>query len=1487
LFVLLEGSSFVSKTQFSINEFDNIDFKNYRMKQFYLVIIISLFSSLVFCQNDIGFEWAKTFTCGSYNSSVDIIKDPYGNKYVHGYFYDSIDVDPGAGESYVYSQFYQVGAYFIKLNSNEELVWGKSIRGITVSKMLFDISGNLVISGTFNTNTDFDPGPGVYNMYSSAHDCFVMSLNTNGDFLWAKQFGGNSVDVLVDMEIDDASNIILVGTFKETADFDPSGGTFLINAIGGSDVFVVKLDNLGNFIWAKSHGSTGSLTDDYVVSVSVDGLNNIYIAGSFFLSVDFDPGPGDYTVTSNGGRDLYINKLDANGELDWNRTIGSSNGEVFMSLDILNSNIYYVARTGSVVDSDPGPGVNNMSPGVILGKLSLSGNHIWTQQFSDNTYSSNLNHTRLGILNNNDIIVMSQYKTEFDFDPGTGVSKLYTSGSWNISITRFDPLGIFKLTKRIGEYYDVELMNLFIQDDQIYYCGNFDFISDFFPGSGVFLLEGSGLSNSFISKLHLCNVTYGTDVIETCDTFTWINGITYTASNNTDQYVVPNYNGCDSVVSLDLTIKYSTSSTDFIEACDSITWMDGNTYTTSNNSATWLLTNAVGCDSVINLDLTLNYSNDGIDEIVACDSFTWIDGNVYSNSNNVAQHTLTNNAGCDSVVTLNLTIINSTTSNTSVSACDTYSWNGSTYNQSGTYDYYSVNSIGCDSIATLNLEINNTVYSTDNVTACESFMWIDGVTYTSSTNSPTYLYSGGAESGCDSIVNLNLTILQLENDLQFVSSCNSYYWEQSGETYTQSGNYYDTIPGAGTNGCDSVYWLSLTIYESNYINNETIICLGDAISVGSSVYSTPGSYTDSLVNQHGCDSIIYTDLYIDSLQLNVLEVEHLRCSNNEARVYFDVIYNYGYNTSDFNTNSETSPSLNEGVHTFSVISSNGCLSDTTITIIDRNSEFVKVTNLGFQDQVDVSGTPEAGLYNLPPTLNKHPSNPRNVIEPGIPVRFKIFVENNRQNGLSINSGEGLLTIHPPSDIPSWTNMNDYIIITDNSVGINNIPWGESGWSSDEFEIIIDSSIYSMGIEDVQFDFTLSESNDVWETTCIHFPVSGLFLSEGLVDDDNLADSQGNNNSLCESMEVIEFTPKVGNGQLNQYVTVINPYGTFENINNFSGISIWDGIMGVNGSVEDGSWWNYYQNQPNPISPGDMYTVPQYDFVFDYNYSGTYEFSLHSIVGGGVKLFKDSTTQTLLKWGLPFVFNAGYPAAPNCDDFEVDLTITHETTENAENGSAAVSASGGTTPYYYEWSDGTNNVYNGGLAPGNYSVIVYDNEVCSDTLNFTIQPFVCNSLTANVTVINASNGVTADGSATATVTGGNPPFNYYWSNGATGTSNSNLSGGLYSLTVVDDILCETTVEFEVLNGDVGIEQYQKEEEFFKIFPNPTTGDLTVEFSEVQNGTVVSLLDINGKVIKNIRLHSTSIQELSIQGSPGVYLLRIQNEHVTRVHRVIKK
>jgi len=165
------------------------------------------------------------------------------------------------------------------------------------------------------------------------------------------------------------------------------------------------------------------------------------------------------------------------------------------------------------------------------------------------------------------------------------------------------------------------------------------------------------------------------------------------------------------------------------------------------------------------------------DTQVHCDTYTWVDGETYSSSNNTATFTFINANNCDSVVTLDLTINQSTSSCDTVIACESFDWNGVTYTESGVYTFNTTYANGCDSIATLNLTINNGVDSSEDMTSCESFDW-NGVTYT---ETGVYTFNSTDANGCESIETLNLTISLF--DIIDISGFNAGVTESTANNY--------------------------------------------------------------------------------------------------------------------------------------------------------------------------------------------------------------------------------------------------------------------------------------------------------------------------------------------------------------------------------------------------------------------------------------------------------------------------------------------------------------------------------------------------------------------------------------------------------------------------------------------------------------------------------------------------------------------------------
>ena len=266
-------------------------------------------------------------------------------------------------------------------------------------------------------------------------------------------------------------------------------------------------------------------------------------------------------------------------------------------------------------------------------------------------------------------------------------------------------------------------------------------ITDLLGFNGYYAKQATWIQN-------ICQPNSVSIVDTACDSYTW-NDSTYTQSGDYTQ-TLTNAGGCDSVVTLHLTVNYSNTGDTTAVACDSYGWY-GNIYTTSGDY-THTLTNAAGCDSVVTLHLTVNYSNTGDTTAVACDSYDWY-GTTYTLSGDYT-HTLTNVSGCDSVVTLHLTVNYSNTGDTTVVACGSYGWYGNIYTSSGDYTHTLTNVSGCDSVVTLHLTVEPTSSSEFSVTTDSCYVWNE-LSYCAS-GDYTQIFQN--EYGCDSVVTLHLTV---------------------------------------------------------------------------------------------------------------------------------------------------------------------------------------------------------------------------------------------------------------------------------------------------------------------------------------------------------------------------------------------------------------------------------------------------------------------------------------------------------------------------------------------------------------------------------------------------------------------------------------------------------------------------------------------------------------------------------------------------------
>ena len=387
-----------------------------------------------------NFVWARSIGGGLADAPYAIATDQSANVYITGSYNGTVDFDPGAGVSNLISVAATYDAFVLKLDVSGNFAWARSVGGNDSDHgfgLSVDASSNVFVTGYFNLTGDFDPGPGISNLTSAGtDDVFILKLNGSGSFQWARAVGGTNVDTGYSITTDAFGNVIVTGSFNQTTDFDPGIPVFNLVSAGGNDVFVLKLNSSGNFVWAKSFGGT---SEDEGRSVCVDPSGNVITCGFFEVSVDFDPGPGTYSLTSNGVLDAFISKLDPSGTLIWANNTGA--------------------------------GGNDAAYGV-------------TTDASGNIYST------------------GYFSNTVDFDPGISSYTITSAGQYDVFIDRFDASGNFIWAKCLGGTGDEVAYGIALGGTTtVHTCGNFQNTCDFDPNAGILNLISNGTEDLFVHKM--------------------------------------------------------------------------------------------------------------------------------------------------------------------------------------------------------------------------------------------------------------------------------------------------------------------------------------------------------------------------------------------------------------------------------------------------------------------------------------------------------------------------------------------------------------------------------------------------------------------------------------------------------------------------------------------------------------------------------------------------------------------------------------------------------------------------------------------------------------------------------------------------------------------------------------------------------------------------------------------------------------------------
>ncbi|MBN4082125.1 T9SS type A sorting domain-containing protein [bacterium AH-315-B15] len=362
--------------------------------------------------------------------------------------------------------------------------------------------GDVYCVGAYQGNIDLDPSASSLN-YSSAgsSDMFIQKISFDGDLEWAFSLGGTGGDGAKGVTTGPDGSVYLTGVFDGTVDFDPGTGDYSLTAAGNADIFLLKLDNLGNFVWVNHYPGSGGTSGNLGREIRLDSEGNIFLFGSFAGTCDFDSGAGVYELTStaSGVYHAFVNKMNANGEFLWAKDWRTLNPQDF-AVDG-EGNSYSVGDFIGTVDFDPGPSLFELTQSAgyrnFLVKLDSAGNFIWAERITGNScYSIALDETE-------NLYLTGIYGIgTWDFDPSGSVYNLTSAGGDDGFIQKFDTSGVFKWAVSIGGSNSDASYNIrLIDNNTIITTGWFSDICDFDPTSSVFELNSIGQYDAYVLSI--------------------------------------------------------------------------------------------------------------------------------------------------------------------------------------------------------------------------------------------------------------------------------------------------------------------------------------------------------------------------------------------------------------------------------------------------------------------------------------------------------------------------------------------------------------------------------------------------------------------------------------------------------------------------------------------------------------------------------------------------------------------------------------------------------------------------------------------------------------------------------------------------------------------------------------------------------------------------------------------------------------------------
>jgi gliding motility-associated-like protein len=552
--------------------------------------------------------WAKQFAGKSFDGAYAVTTDAQGNVYSTGFFGGTVDFDPGTGV-FNLTSISAEDIFICKLSAQGNFVWAKAIgdfryqAGFAIT--LDGIGQNLYVTGIFFGSVDFDPGPGITRLTSAGNeDVFIMKFDVDGNFKWAKKTGGPTNDFSTGITTDNSGNVYTTGYFEGSSNFNTNGGSTIATANGLSDAFICKLSSSGNLIWVKTFGGNST---EAAYGIATDNANNVYAAGFFFGTADFNPSNSVVSLQAKGFGDGFILKLDTDG--NFVKAIGIGSDSIVRVTNIkvnkANSKVVVGGYFDGLADFDGSNATYSLSAtkgeeDAAVAMYDEDLNFIWAKQFSGPKQQRifGLDTDVSGAVYTSGYFDMT---ADFDAGPQNFILTANTSQSLpDAFVCRLDAVGNFSWATQVqGNFFENGYSLSVTPSGDVFVGGTFHHIVDFDLGPNENLLTAEGESEIFLWKIKQCTnapIIQNID-ISTCTSYS-LNNKTYTASGVYMQ-AFQNGFGCDSLI-INLNLKINRI-VDTVKAqiCQGNSWLAAGTQQTKSGVYYDTLTSIIGCDSVI------------------------------------------------------------------------------------------------------------------------------------------------------------------------------------------------------------------------------------------------------------------------------------------------------------------------------------------------------------------------------------------------------------------------------------------------------------------------------------------------------------------------------------------------------------------------------------------------------------------------------------------------------------------------------------------------------------------------------------------------------------------------------------------------------------------------------------------------------------------------------------------------------------------------